>query len=195
MLATTTIRAFFVASLIQLYSTDAFVVGPIGRPVGCTTLLAESEEKRSLDISRGPSGAYSKGGEESVGFADITQMLVEMGTQFTVQGGAVRTWPFDNTVASVQVLLKTQGRPLNARIELMQGPNNDKVVMDVYSEDGNKRPYFTVIESPGSENVVRIINTATLEFPMTAIVEPFHIDERRGGGGGGENFVMGGGAF
>ena len=37
------------------------------------------------------------------------------------------------------------------------------------------RPFFCVIESPGSGNVVRIVNTATVEFPMTAWVEAYSI--------------------
>ena len=90
-----------------------------------------------------------------------------------MQGGMIISYSFDAEVESVEVLLKTDGRNLKGRIELLTGPNNIKQVMDYYSSNGYKRPFYAVIQTPGPGNVVRIINENTIEYPFGAIVEPY----------------------
>ena len=47
--------------------------------------------------------------------------------------GTLHTYSFGSNVTSVQLLLKTNGCPLNTRIELLQGPNTNKEVVELSS--------------------------------------------------------------
>merc|ERR1711957_904277 len=85
-----------------------------------------------------------------------------------VQGGSLRTCAFEESVDRVNVLLKTTGRPLNANVELWQGPENVPQKMSVFLENGELRPFRVTIESPGGSNAVAIRNSGQMEFPMTA---------------------------
>merc|ERR1711939_1156564 len=79
---------------------------------------------------------------------------------------------FGPNVENVEVLLETDGRPLNARLEILQGPNTNKQVIELYTEDGLDRPFFAILATPFSGDVVKIINTGPVEFPLTASVVP-----------------------
>jgi len=101
----------------------------------------------------------------------------------TIQGGAIRSFNFAPKVDKIQVLLETSGLPLCARIEISQGPDNNKQVMDIFSEDGKRFPIYLAIDLPSSTesvssaegmgHVIRIINAATMEYPIKVWVDSY----------------------
>lgn len=111
---------------------------------------------------------------------------LEVCTQYrgeTIQGGAMRSYNFDPKVGSAAILLETDGRPLNCKIEIMQGPNHNKQLLHFYSEDGVDQPFFAIIQTPGHGCVIRVINTGPMEFPITASVQPFEMASPESFGG------------
>merc|ERR1719352_1272826 len=100
------------------------------------------------------------------------------GEPLLVQGGTLKTWSYaSSAVERVQVFLTTEGRPLDADIELWQGPDNTPTKMRVYSEDGKARPFNVVVETPQSPNTVAIRNIGGIEFPLAASLIANDVDE------------------
>lgn len=91
---------------------------------------------------------------------------VTSGEKIYVEGGAVKNISFGSEVDQLQVLMKTDGKQLKARIELLRGPNNIKQAFDVYSSNGEKNYLFLVFDMPGNTNAIRLKNLATLEYPL-----------------------------
>lgn len=90
-----------------------------------------------------------------------------------VQGGKISSYTFGSEVESVQVLLKTDSRNMKALIELTQGPNQVKQFVELYASSGYKNPFFCVIQTPGTNNAIRVINQNPVEFPFDAWVLPY----------------------
>lgn len=90
-----------------------------------------------------------------------------------VEGGAVHTVALDGAVGQVQVLLKTDGKQLSARVELLTGPNNIKQFFEIFTNNGALNSLYVVFNTPSTGSVVRIVNTNTVEFPLHAYVEPY----------------------
>ena len=112
------------------------------------------------------------------GRAVPTQRGLGKDDSILVQGGSLRTWSYRSpSVEQVQVILSTEGRPLDADIELWHGPDNTPVKMRVYVEDGQLRPFSAVIETPRGPNTVAIRNIGQIEFPLAASVFADDVDQ------------------
>jgi hypothetical protein len=90
----------------------------------------------------------------------------------TIQGGALKSYPMDPNTRAVEVLCTTNGMPMNLRIEVLDGPNTNKQVIELYSKDGLDRPFFAIIPVPWAGQVVRVLNTSPMEYPLTVSVVP-----------------------
>jgi len=97
-----------------------------------------------------------------------------------VQGGKVTSYIFGPEVESIQVLLKTDKRNMKAIIEIIQGPNDDNQTFELEATEGCDTPFYTVIQTPGEANTLRIINENTVEFPFAAYVLPYTYDTNSG---------------
>ena len=100
-----------------------------------------------------------------------------------IEGMDVRSIPCDLAVDSVQVALRTDGRPLDAKIEVVQGRGEVVQVIDLYTEEAFVRPFFCLVETPGPRTEIRIINNSPIEFPLTAGVAPNTLRQGRMGRG------------
>merc|ERR1712084_43164 len=140
-------------------------------------------------IASGPS--YARGledrlssisGDRSSRGADFSaptsaDQIFERKVPIKVQGGSLKTWTFaSQAVQNVHVCMQTEGRPLDADIELWQGPDNTPCKMRVYVEDGSLRPFSAVIETPRGPNTVAIRNIGQIEFPLAACVAADDVD-------------------
>jgi hypothetical protein len=94
----------------------------------------------------------------------------------TIQGESQRSFTFDPSVGSVQVHCTSQGMPINAKIEILQGPNCDRQGIDLYSDDGRAKPVSYLLELGGSGSAgstIQIRNTGPIAYPITVSVVPY----------------------
>jgi len=109
------------------------------------------------------------------------QQLWDKARPKTVQGdGATYVVPLEPKIQRVQILITSEKNPINARIEILEGPNNVKQVMEITTEDGKARPFFCVLDLPDPvlTNVLRVVNTGPFEFPIECRIEPFKVEDK-----------------
>ena len=96
-----------------------------------------------------------------------------------IQGeGMSEDIPIPAEVQSIRVVLESEGTPINANVELLQGPNNIKVLGDIYN-DGIHGPFEAEIDTPGLSGTLRITNTGPMAYPIRAYIEPTSFGDPR----------------
>merc|ERR1740138_647490 len=98
--------------------------------------------------------------------AMVPQEVPAMAQGEMLQGGALRSFPLDPSAQQLEVVLNTDGKQLNARIELLTGPNNPKQTYEVFTNNGMLNSLCVCFKTPDAGNTVRIINLAQVEFPF-----------------------------
>ena len=155
---------------LKCYSEDGLV-----RPI--QTLLSTRNKVANVELRN--IGGYMMPLSGSCAYAESPistareDVTTKGGKGRNVEGGAVHTVALDGKVGQVQVLLKTEGKQLCARVELLTGPNNLKQFYEIYASNGSLNSLYVVFNTPGTGSVVRIVNTNTVEFPLASYIEPY----------------------
>merc|ERR1712232_255409 len=106
--------------------------------------------------------------------ADSIKDMPSKGPGRYVEGGSKFIQSFAADVDQLQVLLQTDGKMLNAKLELLNGPNNIKQEFEIFTNNGLLNNLFVVFQTPGAGNSVRVSNLAPMEFPCNVY---FHASE------------------
>ena len=86
-----------------------------------------------------------------------------------VEGNTRKTWSFNDLAKDrVQVALTSEGRPVNADIQLWLGPDWTPFSLKAYSEDGKLRPIQTLVGTRNKASVIEVRNVGEHEFPFNA---------------------------
>jgi len=89
-------------------------------------------------------------------------------------GGALRSYPIDAASDQVEVVLNTDGKQLNARVELLNAPNNPKQTFECFTNNGELNSLVVCFNLPDQGNTIRVVNLAPVEFPCY-----IHLNEKQ----------------
>lgn len=106
----------------------------------------------------------------------------------TVQGGSLKTFKLPSYTNAAQVTIKSDGLPVNAKVELWGSSSHIKQVAEVYNDNGQSRPFAAIIDVPGEDNTIAVKNIGPMEYPIQVVVEPAGMNG--GGGYGGDERMM-----
>jgi len=161
---------------VKAYSEDGKV-----RPI--QTLIGTRNKSANLEVRNTAGSEFPIDATASYATESLAEARVKLGQTpgDYIEGKAIYTKTFGPEVGQVQVLLETDGRMLNAKVELLNGPNNVKQAFEIFTNNGKLNSLFVVFDTPGEGNVVRVTNLAPLEFPCNAYTSASKTSSEGGG--------------
>jgi hypothetical protein len=100
----------------------------------------------------------------NTGRGKASQSLADVPSQ-RIQGGKIVSYTYGAEVESVQVLLQTEDRNMKAKIELTQGPNQPKQIIEVFATVGGQTPFY--VEFPINAWILPYKTKGTSDAPVT----------------------------
>jgi len=127
------------------------------------TPRSSSTALRMSDAQLGFPGAPTGGNEPEVFSLDLPFQRFE-------GGDTLRTWKMPQDGERVEYVVKTNGRPMKAKIELWQGPIRKTHELTIDMQDGDKTPFRAILKYKKGPQVLKISNIGPYEFPLMAAV-------------------------
>jgi len=159
---------------IHAYSED-------GKQFPVQTLVGTRNKAANLEIKNTNPGEYPINAAASYAIEPLSNVRADLSAQGPgryVEGGSKYIESFAADVNQLQVLLETNGKMLNAKIEMLNGPNNVKQEFEIFTNNGELNSLFVVFETPGQGNSVRVTNLATMEFPLNVHFQASDVGSR-----------------
>jgi hypothetical protein len=120
-----------------------------------------------------PQKAVRNGDSNGLSQLELSRLAFPMNMPLTrIEGGnTVRTWQIPLDVERAQVFLKTNGRPMKAKVELWVGPIRTVHTMDMDVEDGEESVYRALLKFKKAGPTLRIITSEDDALPVLAGVQ------------------------
>ena len=105
--------------------------------------MIEVQNKGEQDFPINAASGYA-----SESMAKLPIEITQMTDGVRIDGNALRSWPISEGAKQVEVVLHTDGRQLNAKIELLNAPNNPKQVYEVFTNNGDLNRLVVCFDVP-----------------------------------------------
>ena len=134
-----------------------------------TTLYSSSASMQQIpkkDLSRTPDGASQLA---TVDGEDLSKYMLpsDLPNMVLLEGGdTIRTWTMPPNTERVEYVVRSNGRPVHARVEMWLGPQRRLHGLDIYCEDGTETPLRGCFRMKKGCSTFSIRNIGKAEYPI-----------------------------